>query len=385
MSNIKVKNLTDKNKRIRLTALDSAMVDISNSQGAVALSGKDMLLCLAPEAPFEDIILINDLSRTGELHWAATEVKEPTVEDWEAYKLGNDFFKRSGNTWQLQIDRTKPAPFSVATVEYGAQLVEINKYLPVSLALSHSLMSRLDDSEDTGKILEIEIYYPPLVGSSDPVKMPVGVEELRSMSTGKVVGDYHTIPFLNQYLSLLSFDYWMKLSAFDVDGNKIGTMRVEKADKSAAASYPKISDFKLPLGETFSFQLDREPVDPLSPNPDAMHNVSATYYEGDIANDPVIHTETLGSLSHRGETIGVGEYRGRGHTYTVGLQDKGITVQHHRDDVTGYLSGTVNLQLSIYYPNQKLDVVWTSHQVEYDTIHFTNGTLVIFSFAATNS
>lgn len=48
MSNIKVKNLTDTNKRIRLTALDSAMSNIDDSVGAIAKDGRDVLICLAP-------------------------------------------------------------------------------------------------------------------------------------------------------------------------------------------------------------------------------------------------------------------------------------------------------------------------------------------------
>ncbi len=35
------------NKRIRLTALDSAMANIDDSVGAVAKVGRDILLCLA--------------------------------------------------------------------------------------------------------------------------------------------------------------------------------------------------------------------------------------------------------------------------------------------------------------------------------------------------
>ena len=44
----KIANLTDTNKRIRLTALDSAMSNIDDSVGAIAKDGKDVLMCLAP-------------------------------------------------------------------------------------------------------------------------------------------------------------------------------------------------------------------------------------------------------------------------------------------------------------------------------------------------
>lgn len=49
----KIANLTDTNKRIRLTALDSAMANIDDSVGAVAKVGRDILLCLAPKGAEE--------------------------------------------------------------------------------------------------------------------------------------------------------------------------------------------------------------------------------------------------------------------------------------------------------------------------------------------
>ena len=49
----KIANLTDTNKRIRLTALDSAMSNIDDSVGAIAKDGRDILLCLAPKGAEE--------------------------------------------------------------------------------------------------------------------------------------------------------------------------------------------------------------------------------------------------------------------------------------------------------------------------------------------
>jgi len=54
----KIANLTDTNKRIRLTALDSAMSNIDDSVGAIAKDGKDVLICLSPmvdEIPSNEI------------------------------------------------------------------------------------------------------------------------------------------------------------------------------------------------------------------------------------------------------------------------------------------------------------------------------------------
>ena len=45
---MKIQNTTQSNKRIRLTALDSAMANIDDSTGAVAKDAKDVLICLSP-------------------------------------------------------------------------------------------------------------------------------------------------------------------------------------------------------------------------------------------------------------------------------------------------------------------------------------------------
>lgn len=50
---IKIQNMTDTNKRIRLIALDSAMSNIDDSVGAVAKVGREVLLCLAPKGAEE--------------------------------------------------------------------------------------------------------------------------------------------------------------------------------------------------------------------------------------------------------------------------------------------------------------------------------------------
>ena len=50
---MKIQNTTQSSKRIRLTALDSAMSNIDDSVGAVAKVGRDILLCLAPKGAEE--------------------------------------------------------------------------------------------------------------------------------------------------------------------------------------------------------------------------------------------------------------------------------------------------------------------------------------------
>lgn len=45
---MKIQNTTQSSKRIRLTALDSAMTNIDDSVGAIAKVGNNVLMCLAP-------------------------------------------------------------------------------------------------------------------------------------------------------------------------------------------------------------------------------------------------------------------------------------------------------------------------------------------------
>ena len=51
---MKIQNTTQSSKRIRLTALDSAMSNIDDSTGAIAKDGENILICLAPLVLAED-------------------------------------------------------------------------------------------------------------------------------------------------------------------------------------------------------------------------------------------------------------------------------------------------------------------------------------------
>ena len=53
---MKIQNTTQSSKRIRLTALDSAMSNIDDSTGAVAKVGREVLLCLSKAAPIQGIV-----------------------------------------------------------------------------------------------------------------------------------------------------------------------------------------------------------------------------------------------------------------------------------------------------------------------------------------
>jgi len=53
---MKIQNTTQSSKRIRLTALDSAMSNIDDSTGAVAKVGREVLLCLSKVAPVQGIV-----------------------------------------------------------------------------------------------------------------------------------------------------------------------------------------------------------------------------------------------------------------------------------------------------------------------------------------
>ena len=61
---MKIQNTTDTNKRIRLTALDSAMSNIDDSTGAVAKVGREVLLCLAPKGKEEPSVTLPQLTIT---------------------------------------------------------------------------------------------------------------------------------------------------------------------------------------------------------------------------------------------------------------------------------------------------------------------------------
>ena len=64
---LKITNRSTGNKRIRLTALDSAMSNINDSVGAVAKVGRDILLCLAPKGAEEQ-----PSDKANEMHFTTT-------------------------------------------------------------------------------------------------------------------------------------------------------------------------------------------------------------------------------------------------------------------------------------------------------------------------
>ena len=77
---MKIQNTTQSNKRIRLTALDSAMSNIDDSVGAIAKDGRDILICLAPNDEPNQVsrnIIIGDEDYDSNLaYWQSLELKQ---------------------------------------------------------------------------------------------------------------------------------------------------------------------------------------------------------------------------------------------------------------------------------------------------------------------
>jgi len=120
MSNIKVKNLTDKNKRIRLTALDSAMANIDDSVGAIAKDGRDVLMCLAPMvepiSPWRTMDELKLLTDTGEFRGHFSGFGAPSGHDLYLDMLNNyqnvkaSFYTYGADQFIGEVDLTEYLP-----------------------------------------------------------------------------------------------------------------------------------------------------------------------------------------------------------------------------------------------------------------------------------
>lgn len=362
MSNIKVKNLTETNKRIRLTALDTAMVDISNSQGAIALSGKDVLLCLAPKPPFEDITL----KHMKQLIGLNEDFNNPTIEDFEKWIMtGDSLVRRTGDTWFIDMDATLPPPYAWSFASDGFPIH--NGGIPIGVALGEFVQNRIDDPEDSGTVILARIYLPMLTGSTEPMEIPLTAEMLRE--TGLITEDGVTISLgLSSYASYLYHGWWMELSSIDKDDEIRGTMRIEGGD--GFNYYPdKGNNFRLPLGDTLSITLDA------IPNHDD-HYLTWRHYEGLRVNEPVVESGT-GALHEVGESINVGYMRNRDYTYKVTSEGSTLKIEPIIGELLGgRQADTVSLQLNLYYPGQIINVESISHPIGFVITPFSTGTVI---------
>lgn len=361
MSNIKVKNLTETNKRIRLTALDSAMVDISDSQGAIALSGKDMLLCLAPKPPFVDITL----KHMKQLIGLEEGFNNPTIEDFEEWSMtGDSLVRRTGDTWFIDMDATLPLPYAWSFASDGFP-IHVGG-LPIGVALGEFVQNRIDDPEDSGTVILARIYLPLLTGSTEPMEIPLTAEMLRG--TGLMTEDGVTISLgLSSYTSYLYHGWWMELSSIDKDDEIRGTMRIEGGD--GFNYYPdKGNNFRLPPGDTLSITLDA------IPNYDD-HYLAWKHYEGLRVNEPVVEGGT-GALHEVGESINVGYMTNRDYTYKVTSEGSTLKIEPIIGELLGRQADTVSLQLNLFYPGQIINVESTSHPISFVTIPYSTGTVI---------
>ena len=129
---LKITNRSTGNKRIRLTALDSAMSNIDDSVGAIAKDGKDVLLCLSP--------MVDEIP-SNEMHFTTTT---GTIDYYGV--VGDQIVLNDGNTITLETDSmydiTVPSgKHKVVLVETrshdhvglgGEALVEINNFPTLS-------------------------------------------------------------------------------------------------------------------------------------------------------------------------------------------------------------------------------------------------------------
>ena len=132
----KIANLTDTNKRIRLTALDSAMSNIDDSVGAVAKVGREVLLCLAPKGAEEQ-----PSDKANEMHFttlAGTIDYSGVVGDQIVFSDGTSITLDEEYLYDIAAPAGKHKVVLVETRSHdyvglgGEALVEINNFPTLS-------------------------------------------------------------------------------------------------------------------------------------------------------------------------------------------------------------------------------------------------------------
>lgn len=78
---MKIQNTTQSSKRIRLTALDSAMSNIDDSVGAIAKDGKDVLLCLSPMVEEQSTNEMHFTTLAGSVDYTGTQGDQILLSD----------------------------------------------------------------------------------------------------------------------------------------------------------------------------------------------------------------------------------------------------------------------------------------------------------------
>lgn len=165
---MKIQNTTQSSKRIRLTALDSAMSNIDDSTGAVAKVGREVLLCLSKAAAVQGIapqliyksLADNSLATTG----YSSIYHQPTLaEVYEGLVGGKESILATPNSvtanivdnglgpipHRFPIDPLVEEGYDLFLAEYTVDLGYLtdNKYI----------QGRLADVNDTLPILGVEV------------------------------------------------------------------------------------------------------------------------------------------------------------------------------------------------------------------------------------
>lgn len=369
----KIANLTDTNKRIRLTALDSAMSNIDDSTGAVAKDGRDVLMCLAPQSIFNDVYLIT-------LNSPITNpdvTKAATMADFELFKSSDELIRQEGDNWYIDLDKSRGYAVNyVKDTETG--LYTLQRGLPFALAFGEYFRERLKDLENDGPLLKLTLYIPTLAGT-EPVELSLTAGELTQLQPMELEGHLVSVE-LTGYCFTLVDDSWIEVTTYNRDGSERDKTKINAGINNTY--YPEsMGNFALVGTDIFSFSMDKVVNDGL--------NVITHSYEGDKANEPVAIAYNYHTSGTEAQVDIVKPYSGssitpRPSTYRVTRTELGAKIENILDAVYGYGSETMNAQIGFFYPDQILEVVETSHDVEYKLYHLSTGTLLLFFFAATH-
>lgn len=373
---MKIQNLTDTNKRIRLTALDSAMANIDDSVGAIAKDGRDVLLCLAPQSIFSDVYLTTLSSPMVD----PDITKAPTIADFELFKSGAEFIRQEGDNWYIDLDKSRGdvVGYSIDTETGGYYLAGGS---PFALAFGEYVQERLKDLENDGPLLKLT-GYNPLSGGNEPMELLLTAGVLAQTRPMELEGHLVSMS-LTEACLFLTDGNWLEITTYNRDGSERGKTKFNAGINNTYYPDP-MGNFSLVGTDIFSFNMDKVVSDDLI--------TIARFYEGDVANKPElrkVYSQSIGAEAYHdivnldrpnsGSSIS-----SRPYAYRATRTELGAKIENILDAVYGYGSETMNAQIGFFYPDQILEVVETSHDIEYKLYHLSTGTLLIFFFAATH-
>ncbi len=360
------------NKRIRLTPVNGAIANISESQGAVAKDGEDVLICLSPQSIFSDVYLTTLSSPMVD----PNVTKAATMADFELFKSGAEFIRQEGDNWYIDLDKSRGYAMSyIKDTETG--LYRLKGGSPFALAFGEYVQERLKDLENDGPLLKLTLYISTIAGT-EPAEISLTAGDLAQTQPMELEG--HLVSeVLTGWCFMLVDDSWFEVTTYNRDGSERGKTKFNAGINNTY--YPEsMGNFSLVGTDIFSFSMDKVVSDGL--------NVITRSYEGDKANEPVALANNYHTSGAEAQVDIVKPYSGasitpRPSTYRVTRTELGAKIENILDPVYGYGNETMNAQIGFFYPDQILEVVETSHDVEYKLYHLSTGTLLIFFFAAT--